>query len=247
MHVVAVVQARMGSSRLPGKVMLPLDCDHVLKHVIRRTETAQAVDETVVATSEKQADTIVERVAACEGTRTHRGSETDVLGRMYDAAATSDADVVVRITADCPLLSPAYIDTAVDHLRTNNLKYVSSPRDGTFPIGVSSEVFTFDSFTEVESASSDPAYREHVTPLYYKSDDRFRTGTIDSSMVFDEPQLRDRSELRLTLDEVDDYELFRRVYENVPFDGILPLSDAVIHIDEHDIADINSYVSQKQV
>ena len=102
MKVVPVIQARMGSSRLPGKVMLPLNCDHVLEHDVRRVASADRVDEVVVATSEEKQDDIVERYAEREGAHVHRGSEDDVLGRMYEAASERDADVVVRVTADCP-------------------------------------------------------------------------------------------------------------------------------------------------
>jgi spore coat polysaccharide biosynthesis protein SpsF len=247
MSVLAVIQARMGSSRLPGKVMLPLNCDHVLEHVIRRVEASETIDDVIVATSEKDPDTIVARYASREGAKTYRGSETDVLGRMFAAATASDAEIVVRITADCPLLSPRYIDVAVEHLRDGDFDYVSSPTDGTFPTGVSSEVFTYKSFSKVEATSTDPSYREHVTPHYYKSDEEFATGSIESLDVFGDPHLQNRSELRLTLDEVDDYELFQRVYDNVTFDRVLPLDAAVAYIDNAGIANLNSHVSQKQV
>ncbi|AUV81812.1 hypothetical protein C2R22_09265 [Salinigranum rubrum] len=104
MNVVAVIQARMGSSRLPGKVMLPLDGRHVLEHVVRRTAAATSIDEVVVATSENGADDIIARYAERAGATVFRGSETDVLDRMYHAAKGAEADVVVRITADCPLI-----------------------------------------------------------------------------------------------------------------------------------------------
>jgi len=247
MTVVAVVQARMGSSRLPGKVMLPLDCKHVLEHVIKRTEATQNVNKTVVATSQKDQDRIIERYASQMGAELYRGSETDVLARMYEAAAEYEADIVVRITADCPLLSPTYIDVAIEQLREGGFDYVASRSEGEFPIGVSSEVFTFESFEDIEAVSTEQAYREHVTPLYYRSHDQFNTYNLDSREVFDTSHLQNRSELRLTLDEADDYELFRHVYDNVPYEEIIPLSDAVEYIDTHGIADINSHVTQKEV
>jgi spore coat polysaccharide biosynthesis protein SpsF len=247
MTVVAVIQARMESSRLPGKVMLPLACDHVLEHIIRRTESAETVDEVVVATSKKCQNSIVARCAARLGAETFRGSEFDVLGRIFEAASAFNAEIVVRVTADCPLMSHRYIDVAVEHLREGNFDYVSSPTEGTFPIGVSSEVFTYESFINVESASTDPSYREHVTPYYYKNEELFSIDTIMSTDVFDETVLQNRSELRLTLDEPDDYELFRRIYDSVEFDEILPLADAVSYIDTAGIVNINSHVSQKQV
>lgn len=237
----------MGSSRLPGKVMLPLGCGHVLEHDIRRVSSADNVDEVIVATSEEKQDDIVARYAEHSGASVYRGSEEDVLGRMYEAALEHDADVVVRVTADCPLVSVKYIDEAIKKLLSNGLDYVSGLIERTFPRGTESEVFTFESFREVEEASDEPRQREHVTPYFYENPDEFNLYNVTSDEVFDAEYLQDRTDLRLTLDESDDYELLRRVYQEVEYDEILDIADAVQYVDENGLSKINEHVRQKKV
>lgn len=239
MSCVAVIQARMGSSRLPGKVMLSLNCTPVIRHVVRRTLATASVDVVVVATSRKDRDTIITRHAAEEGAETFRGDEDDVLGRMYRAAKEYGADSVVRITADNPLLSPAAIDAAVLKLNDTGADYVSNKIDRMFPSGLDVETFTFDSFTRIERQTEETYHREHVTPYYRKSDE-FNAVNLDTDEVFGEAFMRDRTDLRLTLDTSDDYELFRRIYENVAYEQTVDVRDAVTYVDKNDLGDLNT-------
>lgn len=239
MTSVAVIQARMGSSRLPGKVLLSLDCTPVIRHVVRRTLAAATVDVAVVATSQKDRDKIITWHAAEEGAETFQGDEDDVLGRMYQAAGEYDANSVVRITADNPLLSPAAIDAAVMKLNDTDADYVSNKIDQTFPSGLDVEAFTFDSFTRIERQSKDPYYREHVTP-YYREFENFTTLNLDADEVFSEGFMRGRTDLRLTLDTPDDYDLFRRIYENVAYEKTVDIRDAVTYLDKNSLSDLNT-------
>jgi spore coat polysaccharide biosynthesis protein SpsF len=241
----AIIQARMGSTRLPGKVMLPLAGDHVLTHNVRRVSAADHVDNVVVATSEQTADDIVARYAARAGADVHRGSESDVLGRMYDAARNADADIVVRITGDCPLVDPDTIDEVVSRIVDGNAEYAANITERTFPRGLDVEAFTFESFERVHEEATEPHHREHVTPYYREDPDRFTTESVVSADVFDKPQFQNRDDLRLTLDEADDYEVLRKIYENVPFDHILPTREAIRYADENDLMSLNSTVEQK--
>lgn len=238
MKTIAIVQSRMGSTRLPGKVMLSLDCTPVVRHVVRRCLGAKTVDSVVVATTEKRRDDIVERYAQREGAEIFRGDETDVLGRVYRAGNTFDADMVVRITADNPLTSPAVIDGAVEMATEGGYDYVSNKIDRTFPAGLDVEVFTFDSFETVEQRTDDPYDREHVTP-YYRNSGEFELANLQSTDVFDEEFMHDRTELRLTLDTPDDFDLFARVYRNAAYDEILDVREAVRYIDEKNLAELN--------
>lgn len=238
MSAVAVIQARMGSSRLPGKVMLSLNCIPVIRHVVRRTLSAQRVDVAVVATSKKNRDSIITRCASREGAKTFQGDENDVLGRMYRAATRQGADSVVRITADNPLLSPTAIDVAVRKLADSGVDYVSNKIDRTFPSGLDVEVFTIDSFARVERQTEDPHHREHVTP-YYRESGEFSTLNLNSEEVFDEEFMRDRTDLRLTLDTPDDYKLFRTLYEEVSYKERVDVRDAVSYIDENSLGTLN--------
>jgi len=246
-NTVACIQARMGSSRLPGKVMLPLDGSHVLEHDIRRVDSADNVDEVVVATSEKKQDDIIARYAKREGASIYRGSEDDVLRRIYEAAKEHNADVVVRATGDNPLVSPDFIDTAIEELLDSGVDHVSAHLDRTFPCEVTVETFTFESFSEVESASDQPHQREHVTPYYYENRSDFELHNIRSDDVFNEEYLHNRTDLRLTLDEADDYELLRRIYNEIEYDEIVPLPEAVQHIDQNELVGINQHVNQKSI
>ena len=242
---VAIIQARMGSTRLPGKVMLPIADDHVLTHDVRRVSVADHVDNVVVATSKQTADDIVTRYAARAGADVHRGSESDVLGRMYDAARNADADVVVRVTGDCPLVDPDTIDEVVSRVVDGDAEYAANITERTFPRGLDVEAFTFESFERVHKEATEPHHREHVTPYYREDPDRFTTESVVSADVFDEPKFQNRDDLRLTLDEADDYEVLREIYDNVPFDDVLPTRDAIRYADENDLMSLNAAVEQK--
>lgn len=244
-QVVAIIQARMGSTRLPGKVMLPLAADHAIKHVIRRVKSANSVANTMVATSNQTADDILAKYGSRLGANVFRGSESDVLGRLYDAARVSDADVVVRITGDCPLIDPGTIDTVVREVTEGSAQYAANIFERTFPRGLDVEAFTFQSFERVHEEASKPHHREHVTPYYRERPDTFTIKSVTSEDAFNEPQFQNRSDLRLTLDEADDYELLRQIYDNVPFDDILPIQEAIRYVDQNCLIDLNANVEQK--
>lgn len=245
MKVVAVIQARMGSTRLPGKVMLPLGDQHVLERDIERVSRAETVDEVVVATSDSKSDDIIARYGERAGVTVHRGSEVDVLKRMYEAAFDASADVVVRITGDCPLIPPRCIDAVVRRLRHSDADYSTNTLEQTLPRGLDVEAFTFDRFSEVERAANEPAEREHVTLYYRQHPDRFRLVNVRAKEIFDSETLLGRSDLRLTLDEADDYELLRRIYHGINPTDHLAIEDAIAYIDKRGLADINRNVDQK--
>ncbi|WP_373675360.1 cytidylyltransferase domain-containing protein [Halopenitus sp. H-Gu1] len=244
-QTVAIIQARMGSTRLPGKVMLPLAGDHVITHDVQRVEAAESIDEVVVATSNRTADDIVARYASRSGASVFRGSESNVLERIYDAARTANADVIVRITGDCPLIDPETIDAVIHPVTAGNAEYAANFFKRTFPRGLDVEAFTFESFKRVYEEATEPHHREHVTPYYREGQEAFRTKSITSRDVFNEPEFRNRGDLRLTLDEADDYEVLRTIYENVPFDEILPIRRAIRYVDDNDLMELNRDIEQK--
>lgn len=247
MKVVGVIQARMGSSRLPGKVMLPLAGEHVIEHDVARVRAASNVDETVVATTTHSRDDIVDRYASRGGASVFRGSESDVLGRMFGAARRANANIVVRVTADCPLVAPEIIDTVVDRLRETGAEYTCTTIKRTFPRGLGVDAFTLRSFEIVEEQAHEPYEREHVVPYYHEHPEQFDIEMVTSQDVYAESEYQDRTDLRLTLDEADDYELLRRVYEEVEWHGILEARDAIDYIDQNDIGRLNKHVEQKSV
>lgn len=245
MNTVAVIQARMGSTRLPGKVMLPLDGKHVLERDIERVSRAKSVSETVVATSISTADDIIERYASRCGATVYRGSESDVLGRIHEAATEASADVVVRITGDCPLISPRGINAVVNRLKETDADYASNTVHQTLPRGLDVEAFTYESFSRVERQATVSEEREHVTLHYLRNSDKFDVVNVSSEEIFDASQIHGRDDLRLTLDEADDYELLRRIYEEMPTEKLLKIEDVVTAIDKRGWAEINKNIQQK--
>jgi spore coat polysaccharide biosynthesis protein SpsF len=246
MHVVATIQARTGSTRLPGKVMYPLDGTPVLAHVVERVTAAETVDQTVVATSTESPDDVVEACASRAGAAVVRGNETDVLGRFERVVEKYDPDVLVRVTADCPLLSPAVLDGVVERLQQSGADYSSNILERTFPRGLDVEAFTAESFATVAEEATEPHHREHVTPYYHEQAERFGRVPVTAEEVFAEEWLQNRTDLRLTLDEPADYELLRRVYAEVAHDGLLDVRDAIRHVDEHGLDELNAHVEQKE-
>jgi len=247
-RTVAVVQARMGSTRLPGKVLLPLDNSHVLSHIVQRISFTSEIDQVVVATSTETSDNIILNLGERVGVDVHRGSEANVQQRMYDAAVASDADYVVRITADCPLVDPSTIDAVASRVTdASDVDYVSNTINRTFPRGLDVEAFSLDSFETVVAKSSEERHHEHVTPFYHENPEQFVLENVTSEEVFRNDQFQNRSDLRLTLDEADDYEVLRQIYENVGYDDILPIQEAIRYVDENDLMEINASIEQKQI
>jgi spore coat polysaccharide biosynthesis protein SpsF len=244
-RILVVILARTGSTRLPGKVLYPLDGRPVLEHVVARAASTESVDDVVIATSNEPQDEVIARYASRFGAAVLRGSETNVVGRFEQAVEQYDPEIVVRVTGDCPLLSPTFIDASVEQLQTNDVEYVSVTQNRTFPRGVSCEVFTAASFEQVSAAATDPRHREHVTPCYRDHPEEFALYNIESTEVFDTEWLQNRTDLRLTLDEPADYQLLETVYREVEYDGILDLGEAVRYIDENGLAEINRDVTQK--
>ena len=206
MRTVAIVQARTGSTRLPGKVLLPLLGAPLVSRVVARTRRAASVDEVAVATTTLRSDDPIVELAAREGWPVTRGSETDLLDRYLQAARAHEADRIVRITSDCPLIDPDLIDDVVRALDRQKADYGSNtlePR--TYPRGLDVEVVTRAALEAAWQEDLDPASREHATPFVRLHPERFRPVRVHGS--------DDRSEHRWTVDTPEDYELVRRIYE----------------------------------
>lgn len=243
--IIAIIQARTGSTRLPGKVLYPLNGQPALEHVVTRTAHADSVTDVVVATSTEPQDDVIAQYAPAFGADVIRGNESNVLSRFKRAVEEFDPDVVLRITGDCPLISPTFIDAAIDRLRNGAIDYVTVGLDRTFPRGVTGEAFTVESFTRMREQANQPRHREHVTPYYREHPEKFQLYNLESSEVFEEPYLQNRTDLRLTLDEPADYHLLETVYREVKYEELLDVGDAVQYIDRNKLAEINDHVEQK--
>jgi spore coat polysaccharide biosynthesis protein SpsF len=225
--------------------MLQLGQSPAICHVVQRTLESEMIDRVVVATSEHKRDDIIEVFASNAGASVYRGDENDVLGRMYGSAKEYDADIVVRITGDCPLIDPEIVDLTINTLIETNADYVSNTVQRTFPRGLDTEVFTMESFERVVEKSEEPYEREHVTPYYKEHMSEFEIDQVTSDMVFDEPQFKDRTDIRITLDEYDDYSLLSEVFDEFGNDGRPDIRSVIRFIDSNNLTQINESVEQK--
>ncbi len=184
MNTVAIVQARLGSERFPGKVLADLAGRPLLDWVVSRTAMSDSVDRVVVATTPHSTDDPLVDWATARGIDTFRGSEDDVLSRFYECAREYGADLIVRITADDPLKDPAIIDYAVHQLTERGIDYCSNTLVPTFPEGLDVEVVTFEALETAWREAEKPSEREHVTPYIWKNTQRFKTHnfTFDSDL-----------------------------------------------------------------
>lgn len=203
--IVAIVQARMGASRLPGKVLMDIAGEPMLVRVVDRVKAARGADTVVVATSDNPADDAVARLCAERGIPCFRGSEHDVLDRFHGACKAYGGSAVVRITADCPLVDPAVIDKVIDRFRSGDCDYATNVLRYTYPDGLDVEVFSAEALTRAQREAVDAAHREHVT-VYIRTTGKFRVAGVES-----EVDLSTRN-YRWTVDEPHDLEFVRAVY-----------------------------------
>jgi spore coat polysaccharide biosynthesis protein SpsF (cytidylyltransferase family) len=221
--VEVLIQARMSSTRLPGKVLLPLGGSTVLENVFERSQKAKLVNEVVLVTSNDKSDDPIEKLCEAKGFKCYRGSLNDVLDRYYQAAKLFNASTVVRITGDCPLIDPHIIDRVIRKFNSGKYDYVSTGREvTTFPDGLDTEVFSFASLERAWKEAKLPSEREHVTPYIWKNIQEFRVCHIKNKV--------DLSSYRLTLDEPNDYALLKEIFDNV---SPLKTSKVLEYIDSH--------------
>lgn len=203
-RVVAVIQARMGSSRLPGKTMMDLAGTPLLNRVIRQVAGAKTLDEIVIATSIDSADDVIEQFSKSQGVRIVRGSVQDVLSRYVLGAQVTNADVLVRITADCPLHSPDTVDEVVRAFLEASVDYASNTNPYTRPDGQDVEVFTRDLLDQASVAATPGPDREHVTPWMRRTDEVRRLDVLH--------RLPHQPSMRWSVDHPDDLEFARTVW-----------------------------------
>lgn len=203
----AILQARMSSSRLPGKVLRPLLGVPMLLRQVERIRRATTLDALVIATSTDRSDDALEQACTENGLSCFRGALDDVLDRFYQVARERHPEYVVRLTGDCPVADPAVIDAVVHYAVSGGFDYTSNTLPPTFPDGLDVEVFTFQSLETAWREARLPSQREHVTPFIHQQPERFRIGNYAGP--------HDLSHLRWTVDEALDFELIRQIYESL--------------------------------
>lgn len=240
-RVVAIIQARMASSRLPGKVLADLGGQPVLAWVVRRAQRTKGIDQVVVATSVASEDDVIEAFCREEGYACTRGSLHDVLDRYIETARQFDAEVVVRITGDCPLIDPGML---ADNLRTflraqPPLDFAANrlPNERTIPIGLDAEFCTTNALEIAWREAREPHQREHVMPFFYEHPQCFRILHIKHSP--------DYGHLRWTVDTPEDLDLLRKIVAHFEGDTFSWKDVLVLFEKEPQLARINADVSHK--
>ena len=240
MKTVAIIQARMGSTRLPGKALIDIQGKPMLWHVVNRTRPVKLLDEVVVATTTNEADQAIVSLCEAEGWLYYRGSEEDVLDRYYRAALDYGADIIVRITSDCPLIDPGIVDVVIKAFLQEQADYASNtlpPR--TYPRGMDAEVFSFTSLERAWKEDTNPALREHVTPYIYRHPERFKLVRVAHEV--------DLSQMRWTVDTVEDLTFIRKIYDCLG-SADFQWEDVLNVLSKHpELSKINENVKQKVV
>lgn len=206
--IMAIIQARYGARRLPGKVLEDLAGLPMLVRVVNRTSRARKLDNVVVATTAQKADDTIEGLCQKWGFTHFRGSEKDVLDRYYQAAQAFHADIVVRITADCPLIEPEIIDRVVGEYISlqPDVQYVTNTLTRTYPRGLDVEVMSFTALKKAWQEDRNPAWREHVTQYIRHHPEKFKACNVANET--------DYSHMRWTVDTIDDLTFVRRIYNS---------------------------------
>ena len=205
MRTVGIIQARMGSTRLPGKVLMPICGSSMLLWTVNRTRRARTLDEVIVATTELPADDAIVAECARGGVPVFRGSEDDVLDRYKAAAEAFDADPVARITSDCPFIDPDVIDLVVQAFRVSGADYASNALERGYPRGLDVEVFSRAALDEAWRSAERPHERVHVTPHIHQNPKRFALESVKCE--------EDHSHLRWTVDTAEDLATIRGIAE----------------------------------
>ena len=245
-NIIAIIQARMGSTRLPGKVMLPIANKPMLQHVIERLRTSLVLNNIALTTTILEEDNCLEAFVNKHGLVCNRGSVQDVLSQYYNTATYLHATIIVRVCADSPLIDPRLIDELVaSHLHAN-ADYTSNgngERIRTFPLGVDSEVFNYNALEKAYKESCENYEREHVTPYIYQHPEAFKLKYVEAI-----GKLR-RPDLRLTVDEEDDLILVREIFNRLYRENRIFYTEDVINLlDSHpELVLINAHVHQKKL
>lgn len=205
--IIAVLQARLSSSRLPGKVLKPILDQPMLALQIERIKRSQLIDQLVVATSTSPEDEQISKLCQEIEVVSFRGSLDDVLERVYQAAKPYSPTYLVRLTGDCPLCDSELIDQVIQFHVDGNYDYSSNCLIPTYPDGLDVEICRFQCLEIAEKEATLPSHREHVTPFINQQPDRFKLGNYQHD--------QDLSYLRWTVDELADFELVRQIYTNL--------------------------------
>jgi spore coat polysaccharide biosynthesis protein SpsF len=239
-NIVAIIQARMGSSRLPGKVLAEIQGLAMIARVVERARMSKLLDSVVIATTVDEADDAVAELCEARGYPCVRGRAADVLNRYVQAAEMYHADIVVRLTGDCPLIDPGVIDATIQAFLDSNppAVYASNRIIRTFPIGLDVEVMDFDALQMANREAKEPYHREHVTPYFYEDPQRFPIVSVTAD--------GDYGSYRWTVDTKEDLRFVREIFSRLKDVNVFTWKDLLAILEEEpELMKINSNVRQR--
>lgn len=243
MKVAAIIQARMGSTRLPGKILKTVNGKTLLEYQIERVKQAKAIDQIIIATTVKESEQPIVRLCEKIGIDYYRGSEQDVLSRYYEAAQKYNVDVIVRLTSDCPIIDPEVIDKVVNEYVENqsSVDYVSNTLERTYPRGLDTEVFSFTALNKAYHEAVLPRDKEHVTAYLYTNPDLFKLQGVKNEQNY--------SSYRWTVDTEEDFELIQLILgELYNPNKLFQLEHVINLLKEHpEWNEINAHIEQKKL
>jgi len=240
MSIIAVIQARISSTRLPGKILKKIEGKTILEHVIDRVREAKKLDDVIVATTVRKEDLEIVKLCANLGISVFCGSEDDVLDRYYQVARLFKAEHIIRITSDCPLVDPLVIDKVIELYFQKKADYASNTMPESFPDGLDTEVFSFKTLKIVWKNAKLFSEREHVTPYIRKNSNIFKITNLKSKFNL--------SNKRWTLDEPEDFEFIKIIYENLyPKDSLFGTETILNYLRENpEVEKINKNIIRNE-
>lgn len=207
MNVVAVVQARMGSTRLPEKALKEIQGKTILWHIINRVKHSKLIDDIIIACTIKKEDIAIEKFAKKNSFKVYRGSVNDIVDRFYNAAKMVDADIIIRLWGDCPLVDPELIDDALKVFVDQGLDYSNNFNPPSYPAGLNFEIYNFKTLDAIMKNTKDPFFREYPFEYIYAFEQSFKT--------YYDTNKKDLSSIHLTVDYQQDFDLISKIFEKL--------------------------------
>ncbi len=207
MQVSAIIQARMGSTRLPGKVMKKLNGISLLECQLSQLHYCRLLDKIIIATTTNPEDNIIEKIVNSKDIQCFRGNSIDVLDRYFQCAKTFNLKHIARITSDCPLIDPTIVDQAIEIYNNETYDYVNNFSKRSFPSGTEVEIISFNTLEKTWKEAKKPSEREHVTPYIYNNPMKFKIGRLEYKTNI--------SNLHWTVDRIEDFELVKKLYQKI--------------------------------
>ena len=230
--ITAIVQARIGSDRLRGKVIKKINGKETILLLLKRLSLAKKIDDIIVAIPKKRQDDVLYNILKKNNFKVFRGSEKNVLSRYYQCAKKFSSEIIVRITADNPLIDPNIVDNVINQFLKNSFDYITNANPRTYPYGTEVEVFSFQALEEASNNAEKPSEREHVTPYFQNNRDKFKI----SAMKYSE----NISHLRWTVDRENDLKFVRKIVSRIKKRPILMTDIIKLISQEPTITSINN-------